>query len=307
MSAPGRQGGVALITVMLIVTIATIAAVAIVDRQHLDIRRTGNLTFADQALEHALGAEAWAVELLERDGQESEIDHLGEDWALPLRPTDIAGGAIRAWITDLNGRVNPNNLLVENQIDSTAQARLIRLFQAAGLSPEVLPALIDWLDGDIQPTGATGAEDDYYTGLEIPYRAANAPLGSVTELRLLRGMDQEAYAQLAPWLAAIPGGSGINVNTAEEGALFAIGLDQERAQAIIQARSDQPFTQVAEFTAHPALQGLEIDGTRLDVSSRYFLLRAEVQIGQVRFDLLSVLYRDEEGVVSVLSRRQGVI
>jgi hypothetical protein len=43
------------------------------------------------------------------------------------------------------------------------------------------------------------------------------------------------------------------------------------------------------------------------VSSRYFLLRAEVQIGQVRFDLLSVLYRDEEGVVSVLSRRQGVI
>ncbi|MGD8310466.1 MAG: type II secretion system protein GspK, partial [Chromatiales bacterium] len=111
----------------------------------------------------------------------------------------------------------------------------------------------------------------------------------------------------APWVAALPPGTGINVNTATEGALFAIGLDEERAQAIIQARSDQPFTSVAEFTSHPALQGLEIDGTRLDVSSPYFLLRAEAEVGQVRFDLLSVLYRNEEGDVSVLSRKQGAI
>jgi general secretion pathway protein K len=307
MSARSRQRGVALITVMLIVAIATIAAVAIVDRQHLDIRRTGNLLFADQGLEHALGAEAWAAELLEKDARETEIDHLGEDWALPLQPTEIAGGGIRAWITDLNGRINPNNLFVQGQIDSSAQGRILRLFQAVGIPAEVLPALIDWMDADIQPTGATGAEDDYYTGLEVPYRTANGPLGSVTELRLLRGMEEDAYERLAPWLAALPGGTGINVNTATEGALLAIGLDQERAQAIIQARSDQPFSQTAEFTSHPALQGLQIDGARLEVSSRYFLLRAEAEIGQVRFALLSVLYRNEEGEVSVVSRKQGMI
>ena len=112
---------------------------------------------------------------------------------------------------------------------------------------------------------------------------------------------------MAPWIAALPGGSAINVNTAGEGTLFALGLDEQSAQAIIQARSDEPFARVEEFTGHPAVQGAELDATRLAVESRYFLLRAEAVIGEVRFELSSVLFRDEEGEVKVISRRQETI
>jgi len=89
MRSPTRQSGVALITVMLIVAIATLVAVSMVDRQQLDIRRTGNLVFSDQALEYALGAEAWAIGLLEQDARDNAVDYLGEDWATALAPIEV--------------------------------------------------------------------------------------------------------------------------------------------------------------------------------------------------------------------------
>ena len=44
-----RQRGVALITALLVVALATVAAVAMATRQQLDIRRTGNLLHGEQA------------------------------------------------------------------------------------------------------------------------------------------------------------------------------------------------------------------------------------------------------------------
>ncbi len=59
---PGRgdtyQQGVALITAMLVVAIATVTVVAMMSQQHMTIRRTGSLLYSDQAFELALGVEA---------------------------------------------------------------------------------------------------------------------------------------------------------------------------------------------------------------------------------------------------------
>ncbi len=61
------QRGVALITAVLIVALATILAVNVVYRGMLDQRRAGTLFALDQAFEVALGAEAWAADVLQRD------------------------------------------------------------------------------------------------------------------------------------------------------------------------------------------------------------------------------------------------
>jgi len=309
MRLPTRQSGVALITVMLIVAIATLVVVSMVDRQQLDIRRTGNLVFSDQALEYALGAEAWAIGLLEQDARDNAVDHLGEDWATALAPIEVDGGAIKAQIIELSGRLNPNNLVtLEQQVDSSAQSRLLRLTQQLEDVPENLaPALADWIDTDMLASGRTGAEDNYYTALDVPYRAANGPLADISELRLIRGMTKEAYDALMPYLAFLRRGSVINVNTAPEQVLMALGLDEARTAAIMQAREDSPFNQIEDFVSNPALQGLELDTTRLGVKSRYFLVESEAVIAGVHFKLKSLLFRDDKGLVEVLSRTQGVI
>lgn len=105
-----RPSGVALITVLLIVFLASITATSLATLQQMAIRRGTVLQHQQQAQLYALGAEQWARVLLERDRQEGDIDHPGEDWA-NLPPTlPIEGGTLDVLISDLQGCFNLNNL-----------------------------------------------------------------------------------------------------------------------------------------------------------------------------------------------------
>ena len=89
MRARTRQRGVALITAVLIVALATILAINVTFRGMVDQRRSATLFALDTAYEIALGAEAWAADFLRKDAQESQTDYLGETWAKPLPPLPV--------------------------------------------------------------------------------------------------------------------------------------------------------------------------------------------------------------------------
>ena len=55
-----RNRGVALMTVLLVVVLATTAAVAMASRQQLDIRRTENTLYQGQGLMYLYGVESWS-------------------------------------------------------------------------------------------------------------------------------------------------------------------------------------------------------------------------------------------------------
>ena len=101
-----RQRGVALITAIVVVAIATILAVRIGTRAALDLRRTAGLVALDQGWHVALGAEAWAIEVLKEDYEDSpDSDHLAEGWAQPLPPLPVDGGEVRGAVEDMQGRL----------------------------------------------------------------------------------------------------------------------------------------------------------------------------------------------------------
>jgi general secretion pathway protein K len=88
-----RQRGIALLTAIVVVAIATVLAVHIGTRAALDLRRTQGLVALDQGWHVALGAEAWAAEALADDAEESpDTDNLAEAWAQPLPPLPVDGG-----------------------------------------------------------------------------------------------------------------------------------------------------------------------------------------------------------------------
>src|SRR4029453_10293581 len=62
-----RQRGVALVTAVLIVALATILAVDVGFKAYLDQRRTATTFAIDESFEVALGGEAWAADTLRRD------------------------------------------------------------------------------------------------------------------------------------------------------------------------------------------------------------------------------------------------
>lgn len=221
------QRGVAIITAMLVIALGSITMVAISSRQQLDMQRERNEGIIQQARAFGVSGERFAAALLYRDRQDAlreNTDSLDDDWAQTIPPVPIDNASIQGCIVDMQGRFNLNNLVnAEGLPVGFFVTQLKRLFSELNIDPAKADAVLDWVDSDLNATIPEGAEDDYYTGLESGYRAANAPFVSVSELQLVKGFssaieeETEDYQRLLPHIAALPtlnGHTPINVNTA---------------------------------------------------------------------------------------------
>lgn len=302
-----RQDGVALITAVLVVALATTAAVAMVSRQQVDIRRTGNLLETEQAMLYAQGAEDWAAQILVRDRKDNQRDHLGEDWAIVLPPLPVEGGQISGAIEDMQGRFNLNNLIENDKPSALDVERFRNLLLALELDPDLSNALLDWMDADDQARYPGGAEDALYLNRERPYRAANRILASPSELRLVEGFTPEGVALLLPHVAALPGRSTLNINTANATVLRCLSdqLKDQDAEQLEAARGDEGWNSLADFLAENTLAGLNIKQDGLGIESEYFMVTATVMMGRTRLIGYSLLQRNAQAETVAVMRAQG--
>jgi len=296
--------GVALLTVLLVVALATTTAVAMASRQQLDIRRTENTLYQGQALMYLYGVETWSQQFLAEDRRNNEIDHNGEDWAVHLPPLPIEGGQVEGFIEDLQGRFNINSLNQPNDSGKLARERFERLLNQLELNTEIMSTIQDWLDADIDTRFPAGAEDDYYLGQDPAYRTANQNMLSPSELLLLKDLDKEIYEKLSPHVNALPGTAPININTASPEVLMSLADDMSKADidGLIEKREDTAYESVEAFLAEEVFAGKNVSDEGLSVNSDYFLLQAEADIGHLQQTLTSIFVRDDEGRIQVLLR-----
>ena len=303
-----QQQGTALVTALLVVAIASIAAAGLLERQRIDVRRTDNVLTIDQAFIYARAAETWAGQVLLKDVAENKTDSLLDRWSALLEPIPIEGGALTAQVFDQQGRFNLNNLVdASGQASNKDIAAFERLLTALELDVAIAGAVADWMDADIN-THPTGAEDVEYLGLDTPYRTSNLPLASVSELRRIRGISAQAYNKLSPYVTVLPARSKVNVNTAEIPVLMAVvkGLDESGAAGIIEQRAGEPFADESSFRGQQALDGLEVG--EISVDSHYYMIEATVRYGRSRVRQHTLIERkDENGQASiiVLARSRG--
>jgi general secretion pathway protein K len=303
------QRGVAIITALLIVAIATTISINISTRLQLDVRRTANLLTADQAWQYTLAAESWSRRIMEQDRKDNSIDDYSENWAIELPPLPVDGGWIRGKLTDLQACFNLDTLVQGNAVSELAVERFRRLLSNLDLRPELADAVIDWLDADVNTTIPDGAEDGYYMNLEQPYRSANSAMLSPSELRLIKGFEDPAvYNRLLPHVCAFGVATPININTATAEVLRSLSnkLTDSDAAAIIEQRTQTAFTDVNDFLSFNNLKTIIDKPDNLSVNSDYFMLESESKIGQVQVRMYSVIYRDNTGHTTVLARTQGV-
>jgi len=298
---PRAEQGAALVTAVLVVAIATIIAVSLMSRQNFDTRRTANIIHRDQAMAYAFGVERWSSIELGKDAQANEYDHSGERWATDLPPLPIEGGYLDGKLADIQGRFDLNSVLIQLQA-----ARFTRLCQSLNVDPGFIPALQDWIDGDIDPR-PNGAEDETYTMYDPPYRTANRMLGHHSELLLVKGVSVEDYDKLSAYVSALPESTGINVNTASAPLLQSLVEDVAFGDAtgLVEQRESLPYTNIDTFAEEPAFDGKGLSKDYLTVSSQYFLLTTDVVLGDTQLTLQSLLHRKEQGQITVLQRRLG--
>jgi len=306
------QHGVALLTILVMVALATILAATIAKRQSNTAENTGYLMRQDQSLLYAKSAEAFFSELLIQDSDNgSSIDHLQENWAKPMPPFPVEDGVVSGRLLDESGKFNLNNLVKsDGKVDEAAKRWFEKLLQRVGLPAELSQAVIDWQDSDDETTGAMGAESNYYQGLNPAYLASNTMFHSVEELKLVKGFEGKNYDLIKPYVTALPEQTKVNMNTASALLLASIdprvdvnALDQELKAKLSNLTY---FNNVDDLWKLNAFSGVE-DQTKNDVAglldskSNYFTAQIEVVLSERKRQFTSSMVRKDRQV-TVYSR-----
>ena len=317
---PGHENGVALIMVLLALALVVMMSAGMISQQSRAVLLADYSLSGQQSREVALGVEAFAQRMLIQDfedeqGEATRTDDPGEPWLKysVLLPVDVGQRAVAVQVNDLSGRLNLNDLVTaEGAVNPVAYDRFVRLFEVVGVSREStvsVDALVDWIDPDNERVSGYGAEDGAYLMQSTGYRAANQPFASVSELRVIEGMTEDAYQALRPYVAALPAtGAGVNVNLAPVEVLMSLhpAITRAAAESMAEAREDAPYEQVQDFLAEPALAGTGMKPRQLQVTSRFFDVVAQVTDNDNRrVALVSQLYRDDQGQVHTLNRSLG--
>lgn len=298
------QRGVALLTAMLVVALATIVAVSMMRARQMHIHRASNVIHGAQAWQYALGLEAWAQSILHKDLVTGRgIDTPNEAWAGRLPVIPVPGGRLSGSLTELNGRFNVNTLAGE--YGDLQMRRFRRLLQVLGLSPVLAVRVRDWLDANSQPRPG-GAEDYAYTGLSPPYRAANDLFTHPSELRLILGLGEADWARLAPHVSTLPRtDTVVNVNTATIPVLMSLSpkITRQMAEALAKA-GRAGFSTVEQFVDSRILRGVYVPAEGLGVQSHYFLAHGVVELDDSVYHFYSLIER--RGELVVLRRTRGI-
>ena len=330
--SPGGQRGAALIIALVVVLLVAMLATRVSSDYLVLFRTVENQSELQQARSYLRGAELVAEAALLRDMQASgDIDSALEPWA---RRADlpVPEGLMSACLADLQARLNLNDLVGPEGGYSPAQKRFIRLLQAVDANIDSVAAtalanaVFDWVDGDDDTRYPGGAETLDYGQLPQPYRPANQPFASVTELRLIKGFSAELAAALTPHVS-VWGNGNINLNTLDAhisaqadpskvpvmlrtlntaDTLLPLSIEGALLLAAARGNSGGVLQNLELFNDAPfTAQDWELDGVEL--TSAYFELTAVMRTTQRAWSMTSVLHRavSPAGVpqITVVSRR----
>ncbi len=303
-----QQKGIALITILVMVALATILAATIAKRQAATAESTAYLMRQNQSLMYAKSAEAFFSELLVDDAENAaEVDHLNETWAQPMPAFPVEDGYVSGILQDESGKFNLNSLITaEGAVNENAKAWFELILKHAGLPEQLSEAVIDWQDEDEMPSGPMGAESNYYQGLPNGSLPPNTKFHSVEELKLVRGFEENKYKLIAPYLSAAPvEDSTVNINTASAFLLASMDekLDVNAVQQLLDHRQAnlEYFSNVADlWTLEPFTQ---VDAAKhnlfnnlLGVQSNHFKARIEVMLSERKRQFSSDLVRQDKKV-----------
>lgn len=327
-----RQRGVALISVLLIVALASILVTKMTNKLLMQMQRTVNIGANQQAYWYALGAEAFAKSVLKTTfKEEPDVTHLGQYWAQGETSYPVEYGEIVGEITDLQACFNLNALRAEpatgaaspsgTTTKSAARESFEDLLLTLGIdeiddfaAEYMADALTDFLDPDTLISSAGGAEDSDYSGRQFPYLAANNYIVSVNELRVIEHFTPKVINALKGLVCVIPDSElhQININTINvdhyQLVQALLGVSAADAQNILEERGEKGYQDIADFFASPSMASLTIteqQKQQFAIDSEYFKINTMASFNQSYVSLNSVLQVSNNQKINVIARSIG--
>jgi len=300
-----HEAGVALIMVLGMVAIIAAWASTATYEDLVSIRRVTNVQNEMRATMASESAYAVVRYYLQQDAKDNATDSLDEDWALDLPPFPIDEGMVGSSIEDSNRYYNLNDLVDDA---GTAQPlhveQVQRLFISLDVDAALVDALVDWMDKNDSPYGASGAENSAYYNKD--YKVKNSRLDTWSELKLILGFNRNILRQLKTVATVRPsnnnGATKVNMNTVQTNVLMALfpKMSYIDAETLIESR---PYDDTNNLTNLSWAQ--DEDTTRLSVSSDMFMLRTHALFGRANVREEFLLSRNGQNIQTISRERLG--
>lgn len=302
-----RQRGVAIITALVVVAAATVAVSAMMWREAIAVRKVENQAALGEARWLARSAIEWARLVLLQDARTTNVDHLGEIWAVPVVETrvtdDLAtsqpvGSAtadtsptpfadndaafVSGRMRDAQSRINLNGLVTGDQVDEQRLATLTRLLAVLNLKKDLAK--------------------EFAAHMALPPMAPDFD-AFAAELVRTGAIDAAVADRLRPFLVILPAPTPVNLNTAPAEVLAACfpDLPLDGARALVRSREQAWFNQVGDAAGRLPGVGGQGNPTNVSVSSGYFEVDGRVRVGRADLQVSALIERQQGGATRVRS------
>ena len=310
-----RQRGVAVITALLLTTLAITIVASLFWAQQVQVRSMENQRLHLQTKWILRGALDWAGLVLRQDGRDNTYTSLDQVWATPLAETrldqyierervegEVFDATLSGSIIDATSRYNLSNLAKQRLVDPVQVA----IFQRLLTNLKLDPALAGKTATAIASAQVAAAAPD---GAIKPAQSSAAPvrLIQLDDLLAIPGYTVEAVGKLRDFVIVLPELTQVNVNTAPAEVLAAVieNFSLAEANSLVARRKSAPWRDALQFGTE--LNGKTVVKDAVSVVSNYFLVRSRVRLDRAALDAEALINRgtDPRKVTTLVWVRQN--
>ncbi|MFA5261179.1 MAG: type II secretion system minor pseudopilin GspK [Candidatus Omnitrophota bacterium] len=265
------QSGVILIVVLWVVAILSVFILGLGRRASVELALTQHQREKFKARHAAMAGLVYAMACIRRDGLDPQTrtfdtlyqrgikldegqtaeDLFGRvasgDGYFEIRNSEIGDDEAARPVFGFEDEESKINVNLLSQQNYKVLGALITYFGFDEDNADILAsAVIDWKDSDDNTFNApSGAERDFYLQLDPPRSCKNYPFESVEEIRMVRGMTEEIFQKIKPYITVYPfsGRFQVNLDTAPRPVLVALArgaagnqtnTEQEDADGVVE-------------------------------------------------------------------------
>lgn len=288
-----KQDGVAIITALLLTTLAIGVVTSLFWHQQVQVRSIENQRLQLQKQWILRGALDWARLILREDGKFTNVDDLTEPWAVPLADTrldnyvtpdamgsDVASALLSGSIQDAQSCLNLSTLASHGVINPVDVAAFEKLLGALHQDTSLAKAAA-------QQIALTQSHSDSQPGTPRPIAFIQ-----IDDLLAVPGYTPLVIAALRDYIIFLPRATPVNINTASAEVLAARlpQLSRSDVSLLVAHRRTSSFHDLHEVAIY--LPGSpDPDPTLLSVATHYFLVNGHITIQHAALQVQGLVER----------------
>lgn len=297
-----RQGGVAVITALLLTTLAVTIVASLFWQQQVQVRSMENQRLHLQIQWILRGTLDWTKLILLQDGRDhADYTSLQHVWAVPVANTridqyidrervqgEVFDASLSGRIVDANSRFNLTNLATSGKPATASVEAFKRLLTQLRLDPGLATSAAQFV--------AAGQTPEVVTPPEGQAPVAVAPVKQMQTIELedlldVPGFTVETLEALRKYVVVLPKRTAVNANTASAEVIAAVipNFSLAEAQQLITTRDRSPWIDKARFET--AVSGQRAAGADIDVKSTYFLVQSWLKLDRASLNTEALVER----------------